>query len=59
MNKKIEKSRPLRKKYRSSIDPCLDIFSLKANLDRTIFERIRRHQIALNTVEKLRKAIFL
>jgi hypothetical protein len=59
MKKKIEKSRPLRKKYRSSIDPGIDIFSLKANLDRSIIERIRRHQIALNTVEKLRKAKFL
>jgi hypothetical protein len=34
----------------------LDIAMLKENLKRTPAERIRRHQIALNTVKKLRKA---
>ena len=34
----------------------LDIEMLKDNLKRTPAERIRRHQIALNTVKKLRKA---
>jgi len=36
--------------------PDLDIAMLKENLKRTPAERIRRHQIALNTIKKLRKA---
>jgi hypothetical protein len=32
---------------------------LKDNLKRNYAERIRRHQIALDTMEKLRKAKFL
>jgi len=36
--------------------PDVDIEMLKENLKRTPAERIRRHQIALNTVKKLRKA---
>jgi hypothetical protein len=34
----------------------IDISALRDNLKRSYDERIRRHQIALNTVEKLRKA---
>ncbi len=34
----------------------IDISMLIDNIKRTPTERIRRHQIALNTVEKLRKA---
>ena len=37
----------------------VDISMLIDNIKRTPTERIRRHQIALNTVEKLRKAIQL
>jgi hypothetical protein len=39
-----------------TIDYGIDISMLKDNLKRTPAERIRRHQIALNTVKKLRKA---
>ena len=39
-----------------AIDYGIDISMLKENLKRTPAERIRRHQIALNTVKKLRKA---
>jgi hypothetical protein len=34
----------------------IDISALKDNLKLSFDERIRRHQIALNTIEKLRKA---
>jgi len=34
----------------------IDIAQLRDNLALTVAERLRRHQIALNTVEKLRKA---
>jgi hypothetical protein len=34
----------------------IDVSALIDNLRRTPEERIRRHQIALNTVEKLRRA---
>jgi hypothetical protein len=34
----------------------IDISALKDNLKLCYGERIRRHQIALNTIEKLRKA---
>ena len=37
----------------------VDISMLIDNIKRTPTERIRRHQIALNTVEKLRKTIQL
>ena len=40
-------------------DYGLDIAMLKANLKRTYAQRIRRHQIALDTMQKLRKAKFL
>ena len=38
------------------IDYGIDVSMLADNLKRTPAERIRRHQIALNTAEKLRKA---
>ena len=52
---------PNRKKdaTQAAIDYGIDIFMLKDNLKRSPAERIRRHQIALNTVEKLRKAKFI
>jgi len=34
----------------------IDIFALRDNILRTPAERIKRHQFALNTVEKLRNA---
>ncbi len=34
----------------------VDIEALKANLNRSVAERIRRHQIALDTFHMLRKA---
>jgi hypothetical protein len=34
----------------------VDISALKMNLRRTPFERMKRHQFALNTLEMLRKA---
>ncbi len=34
----------------------IDLWALWANLHRTPAERLRRHQIALNTMQKLRKA---
>ena len=37
-------------------DYGVDIQMLRANLNRPVIERIRRHQIALDTFEKLRKA---
>jgi len=37
-------------------DYGVDIRMLQANLKRPVIERIRRHQIALDTFEKLRKA---
>lgn len=40
----------------AAIDCGIDIDALVDNLKRTPAERIRRHQIALNTVKKLREA---
>lgn len=36
--------------------PDIDMQMLKDNLKRSYAERIRRHQIALDTMEKLQKA---
>lgn len=40
----------------AAIDYGIDVSMLIDNLGRSIAERIKRHQIALNTTEKLRKA---
>ena len=40
----------------AAIDYGVDVSMLIDNLGRSIAERIKRHQIALNTAEKLRKA---
>ena len=40
----------------AAIDYGIDVSMLMANIGRTPTERIIRHQIALNTAEKLRKA---
>ena len=37
-------------------DYGIDVSMLADNLNRSVTERIKRHQIALNTAEKLRKA---
>lgn len=39
----------------AAINYGIDVSMLADNLERTPAERIRRHQIALNTAEKLRK----
>lgn len=44
------------KEVQAAIDYGIDIDAIIANLKRTPAERIRRHQIALNTIEELRKA---
>jgi hypothetical protein len=40
----------------AAIDDGIDVSMLVDNLQRSVTDRIKRHQIALNTVEKLRKA---
>ncbi|MHC4680431.1 MAG: hypothetical protein ACYTEK_17220 [Planctomycetota bacterium] len=40
----------------AAIDYGIDVSMLVDNLRRSVTERVRRHQIALNTAEKLRKA---
>ncbi len=41
---------------REAVEYGIDISMLRANLTLTPGERLRRHQIALNTVEMLREA---
>jgi len=56
------KSRIAKSKYfqaaeiQAAIDYGIDVSMLIQNVKRSCTERIIRHQIALNTVEKLRKA---
>ena len=40
----------------AAVDYGIDVSALIDNADRSCTERIKRHQIALNTVEELRKA---
>ena len=40
----------------AAVDYGIDVSALIANSCRSCTERIKRHQIALNTAEKLRKA---
>ncbi len=40
----------------AAIDRGIDVAMLVDNLQRSVKDRIKRHQIALNTAEKLRKA---
>jgi len=44
---------------RAAAEFGIDVSALIDNLERSPEERIRRHQIALNTVEKLRRAKFI
>ncbi len=56
-NKKIAKTRSVKADpIRAAEKFGIDIEALKDNLKLSIAERIRRHQIALNTIEKMRKA---
>ena len=48
--------RPRKDPIRAAADYGIDIHMLFANLDRTPAERIRRHQIALETFRAFRKA---
>ena len=41
---------------RAAADYGIDVAQLRDNLALPVAERLRRHQIALNTVEKLQKA---
>jgi len=55
--KKISKIKSLQAaEIRAAIDYGIDVSMLIDNINRSYTERIRRHQIALNTAEKLRKA---
>jgi hypothetical protein len=53
-NKKTVKRR--KDAIQAATDYGIDVSMLADNLKRTPAERIRRHQVALNTAEKLRKA---
>jgi len=53
--------KPVSKNKRSKrigVEPDFDMQMLKDNLKRSYAERIRRHQIALDTMEMLQKAKF-
>ena len=62
MAAKSEKNRTANNTYpqapeiQAAIDYGIDVSILIDNINRSCTERIRRHQIALNTAEKLRKA---
>ena len=53
--KRRDKSRQ-KDPIRAAIDYGIDVSMLADNLRRSVTDRIKRHQIALNTAEKLRKA---
>lgn len=57
---KQNRHRKTSKRQKDAIQAATDygigVFMLADNLKRTPAERIKRHQIALNTAEKLRKA---
>jgi len=50
------KDRPGEDPIQAAIDYGIDIELLRDNLARSYAERIRRHQIALDTMQKLMKA---
>ncbi len=62
MTAKLNKSKIRKSKsqdvneIQAAIDHGIDVSMLIQNISRDCTERIIRHQIALNTVEKLRKA---
>jgi hypothetical protein len=54
---RTHKSRPKpRDAVQEAIDYGIDVSALRDNLARTVAERLRRHEVALHTVEMLRKA---
>jgi hypothetical protein len=55
-NKKPQNESPQIDPIQAAIDYGIDVSMLVDNLHRSVAERIRRHQIALNTAEKFRKA---
>jgi len=55
-NAGILPSRPRKDPIRAAADYGIDIPMLTANVNRTPAERIRRHQIALETFRALRRA---
>ncbi len=55
----MESSKFAKDKSKAVEDFGIDIRQLLDNLQRTPAERIRRHQIALNTMKKLQKAKLL
>ncbi len=56
MRQKVHSFRPPKDPIATAAEYGIDIAMLEANLARTPVERIRRHQIALETFRKLRKA---
>ena len=54
--KKSNKHLAYADQIRAAADYGIDVSLLIDNIKRTPAERIRRHQIALNTADKLRKA---
>jgi len=52
-------ARPSRDAIQEAIEYGIDVAALRENLARTPAERLRRHQIALDTIRKLQKARFL
>ncbi len=56
-SKAQEKTRPeVPEAIREAVEYGVDVSMLRANLALTPAERLRRHQIALNTAEMLQKA---
>jgi len=54
---RIPKSKcPETAEIRAAVDYGIDVSMLVDNIHRSYSERITRHQIALNTVEKLKRA---
>jgi len=51
-----KKRPPARDAIQEAIDYGIDVSAIRDNLARTPTERLRRHQIALNTVEMLQQA---
>ncbi len=56
MAKKRQRKTEPKDAVKAAAEFGIDISALKDNLKLSYSDRIRRHQIALNTVEKLRKA---
>lgn len=55
-NKLVRNNRQQRDEIQAAIDYGIDVSMLIQNMARSYTERIIRHQIALNTAEKLQKA---